>query len=62
MFHRNKNNIFLREHNTYQVQPQFEHEIFQPNVRLQNSKESNFQKKLKTLFEGNLKKNTLEED
>ena len=40
---------FLREYNTCQVQPKFEHEIFQPNVRPLNSKESSF-------------KNTSEED
>ena len=39
---------------TCQVQPQFEHEIFQPNIRPQNCKESNFQEKLKTLFVRNL--------
>ena len=45
----------LKSH--YREKGLFEHEIFQPNVRPQNSKESNCQKKLKTLFEGNLNKN-----
>ena len=36
---------FLRDHNTCQDQPQFENEIFRPNVRPRNSKESNSQKK-----------------
>ena len=53
---------FLRERNTCQDQPQFEHEIFQLNVRQQNSKESNPQKKLKTLFVGSLNKNTYLKD
>lgn len=48
---------FFTQPNTCQNQPQSENEIFQPNVRPQNSKESNSQKKLKTLFEGNLNKN-----
>ena len=51
---------FLLEHNTFQDQPQFEYEFFQANIRPQNSKESNSQKKLKTFFAGNLNKNTLE--
>lgn len=48
---------FFTQRNTCQNQPQSENAIFQPNVRPQNSKESNSQKKLKTLFEGNLNKN-----
>ena len=55
-------NNFLRERKSCQDQPQFEHEIFQSNVRTQNSKESNFQKKIKTSFVGNLNKNTSKED
>ena len=51
----------IHKHNTCQDQPQFEHEIFQPNVRSQNSKEYCFQKKLK-FFVGNFNKNTSEED
>ena len=53
---------FVREHNTCQAQPQFEHEIFQLNIRPQNSNESNFQKRIKTLLGENLNKNTSEED
>ena len=52
--------MFPRETNTCQDQPQFEHEIFQTNVRPQNSHESNSQKKLKTFIVGNLNKNTSE--
>ena len=39
---------FSREHSTCQNQPQSEHEIFQTNLRTQNSKEFNFQNTLKT--------------
>ena len=60
-----KDNIqqhFVRKHNTCQVPPQFEHEIFQLNIRPQNSNESNFQKRIKTLLVKNLNKNISEED
>ena len=53
---------FSRQHNTCQNQPQFEHKIFQMNVRKQNSKESNSHNTLKTLYVGHLNKNTPEED
>ena len=53
---------FFTQPNTCQNQPQSENEIFQPNVRPQNSKESNSPPKLKILFVGNLNKNTSEED
>ena len=53
---------FFTQPNTCQNQPQSENEIFQPNVRAQNSKESNSPPKLKILFVGNLNKNTSEED
>ena len=53
---------FFTQRNTCQNQPQSENEIFQPNVRPQNSKESNSPPKLKILFVGNLNKNTSEED
>ena len=53
---------FSCEHITCQNQPQFEHETFQTNVRTQNSKESNSQNALKTLYVGNLNRNILEED
>ena len=67
MFHSNKNNKFykdnlqqhcLTEHNTYQDQPEFERDIFQPNVR-QHSKESTFAEEIKN-FVGYLKNNKLE--
>ena len=45
-------NIFLREYNTCEVQPQFDYEIFQLNVRPKKSKESNFQKKIKNFVVG----------
>ena len=53
---------FFTQRNTCQNQPQSENAIFQPNVRSQNSKESNSPPKLKILFVGNLNKNTSEED
>ena len=53
---------FFTQRNTCQNQPQSESEIFQPNVRPQNSKESNSPPKLKILLVGNLNKNTSEED
>ena len=53
---------FFTQRNTCQNQPQSENEIFQPNVRTQNSKKSNSPPKLKILFVGNLNKNTSEED
>ena len=53
---------FFTQPNTCQNQPQSENEIFQPNVRPRNSKESNSPPKLKILFVGNLNKNTSEED
>ena len=43
---------FLREYNTCEVQPQFDYEIFQLNVRPKKSKESNFQKKIKNFVVG----------
>ena len=54
-----KQRHFSGEHNAGQNQPRSEHEIFQTNVRKQNSKESNY---LKTLCVRNLNKNILEED
>ena len=53
---------FSRERNTCQNQLQFEYEIFQTNVRKQNSNKYNSQNILKSLYIGNLNKNTSEED
>ena len=53
---------FSHEHSTCQNQPQSEHEIFPTNFRTQNSKESNSQNTLKTLYVGNLIKSISEED
>ena len=52
---------FSCKHNTCQNEPQFEHEILQRNVQKQSSKESNSQNTLKTLYVGNLNKNTTEQ-
>ena len=57
-----KQQHFSREHNTCQNQPQSDNESFQTNIQTQNSKESNSQNTLKTLYVGNLNKNILEED
>ena len=50
--------VFLHKHNTCQVQPKFNHELFQSNKRPWNSKECNFKKKIKTFSIGNLNKKT----
>lgn len=41
---------FLREYNTCEVQPQFDYEIFQLNVRPKKAKNLISRKKLKTLL------------
>ena len=71
MFHNSNNKInkinihiqhFSRKHNTCQNQSQSVYDIFQTNLRAQNSKESNSQNTLKTLYVGNLNKSISEED